>query len=131
VHRRLIAVCASSRKFFKTFSTAPKSLMKKPTPVEALFSKLEAAYKPGSVKSAKTFYFSLEDEKWTVTLEPQRCRVERGKTVAQADVVLKTSPDLFVKMWHGEFTPGVGDFLAGRVKANDPAALKAFLAAFQ
>ncbi len=99
--------------------------------IETLFTKLPQKYKAGAVKAAKTFYFSLDEEKWTVTLDPAMCRVEPGKTVEKADVVLKTSADLFLKMWNGEYTPGMGDFLAGRIKSNDPQALKTFIAAFE
>jgi putative sterol carrier protein len=99
--------------------------------IPTLFNSLPKKYKTGSVKAARTFYFSLDEEKWTVTLEPQACKVENGKTVEKADVVLKTSAELFLKMWNGEYTPGMGDFLAGRIKSNDPQALKTFIAAFE
>lgn len=100
--------------------------------IEDIFSGLEAAYRPGVFKEKATYYFSLgDDEKWTVTVGPRSCKVRRGKHVAQADCVLKTTPELFLKMWNGRYTPGVGDFLSGRIKSNDPQRLKPFLDAFK
>lgn len=99
--------------------------------VSEIFDGLRANYKAGAFDEQKTFYFSLGDDKWTVTVGPKSCRVETGKTVDQADCVLKTSPELFLKMWNGEHTPGMGDFMSGRVKSNDPFALKPFMEAFK
>ncbi|HNB70083.1 MAG TPA: SCP2 sterol-binding domain-containing protein [Acidobacteriota bacterium] len=98
--------------------------------VGEIFKGMKSAYKKGAFKEEKSFYFSLGDDKWTVIVGPKKCVVEAGKTIEQADCVLKTSPELFVKMWNREHTPGMGDFMSGRVKSNDPSALKTFLDAF-
>src|SRR6188768_2477450 len=99
--------------------------------VEDIFTGLKSHYKPGILKKQQTFYISLgEDEKWTVTVGPDDCLVERGQTVQNADCVLKTDPDLFVKMWNGEYKPGMSDFMTGRIKSNNPYALKALIDAF-
>lgn len=98
--------------------------------VKEIFTGLKTAYKSGSFKEPKSFYFSLGDDKWTVTLGPKTCRVEEGKTIEQADFVLKTSGELFVKMWNGDYKPGLSDFMSGRIKANDPYALQNFMNAF-
>ncbi|MFQ3581930.1 MAG: SCP2 sterol-binding domain-containing protein [Chloracidobacterium sp.] len=103
----------------------------KPTsPIAAIFNGLEKTYRAGAYAKPTTFYFSLDDEKWTVTLDATACQVTKGKVTDQADVVLKTSAELFLQMWRGEYKPGAGDFFAGRIKSNDPQALKAFIAAF-
>ena len=99
--------------------------------VAEIFSGLQASFNPKAVKEAKTFYFSLGDEKWTVSISPKECKVEKGKTIDEADCVLKTSPELFVKIWNGEHSPGMGDFMSGRIKSNDPYGLKTFTAAFK
>ena len=101
------------------------------TSIEEIFTGMKAAYKAGSYKEQKSFYFSLGDDKWTVTVGPRSCRVDAGKTVDEADCVLKTSPELFIKMWNGDYTPGMGDFMTGRVKSNDPYALKPFMESFK
>ncbi len=103
---------------------------KSSSPIAAIFSNLEKKYRPGAYAKPTTFYFSLDDEKWTVTLDAKACRVTKGKVTDQADVVLKTSSDLFLQMWRGEYQPGAGDFFTGRIKSNDPQALKTFMAAF-
>ncbi|MCS7081149.1 MAG: SCP2 sterol-binding domain-containing protein [Chloracidobacterium sp.] len=103
----------------------------KPTsPIAAIFQELAKQYRAGVFTKPTTFYFSLDDEKWTVTLDAQTCRVTQGKATEQADVVLKTSAELFLRMWRGEYQPSAGDFFAGRIKSNDPAALKSFMKAF-
>ena len=98
--------------------------------VEDIFSSLEARYKPGVVQRTQTFYFSLDDYKYTVTLDPQSCKVEEGKTVENADCFVKTSSELFLKMYNGEHTPGMADFMTGRIKSNNPYLMKTFVDAF-
>jgi len=99
--------------------------------VDGIFGGLEERYISGSVKETQTFYFSLDDHKWTVTLEPDGCKVEEGKTVENADCFVKTSADLFLRMYNGEHFPGVTDFMTGRIKSNNPYAMKTFVDAFR
>lgn len=91
------------------------------------FDSMKKRYKPASLKAAqKTFYFSLgdaPDQKWIMTLTPQGCDVKQGKSDA-ADVVLKTSEDLFLKLIRGEWIPGAMDFMRGKIKTNDIDGLK-------
>lgn len=98
--------------------------------VEDVFNSLEGRYKPGVIKKTQTFYFSLDDDKWTVTLDPDKCTVENDKTVENADCFVKTSKDLFLKMYNGEYKPGMTDFMTGRIKSNNPYAMKTFVDAF-
>ncbi|MBI2900502.1 MAG: hypothetical protein HYY17_09970 [Planctomycetes bacterium] len=100
--------------------------------LKKLFGDLKKKFQPGVVGQTTTFYLSLGDEKsqkWTVTLGPDDCSAVEGK-VENADVVLKTSADLFVRMTKGEYRPGVGDFLSGKVKSNDPEKLELLEKAF-
>jgi putative sterol carrier protein len=91
------------------------------------FESMKKRYKPANLKAAqKTFYFSLgdaPDQKWVMTLTPQACEVKPGK-VDNADVVLKTSEELFLKLIRGEWVPGAMDFMRGKIKANDIDGLK-------
>lgn len=98
--------------------------------VDEVFHKLPERYKPGVVKRPQTYYFSIDDHKYTVTLDAESCTVEEGKTVENADCFLKTSEDLFLKMYNGEHRPGMADFMSGRIKSNNPYALKGFIDAF-
>jgi long-chain acyl-CoA synthetase len=82
---------------------------------------LKTRFRPGSVDRKTTYYLSLgegEGEKWTVTLTGDACEVAPGKP-ANADCVLKTSADLFVKIMNGTHKPGPMDFMTGKIKTND------------
>ncbi len=98
--------------------------------VEDIFRELESRFKPGVVTKEQTFYFSVDEHKYTVTVGPDSAKVEEGKTVENADCFVKTSEDLFLKMYNGEHTPGVSDFMSGRIKSNNPFLMKTFVDAF-
>jgi putative sterol carrier protein len=98
--------------------------------VEEIFNSLEGSFRPDSVKGPVTYYYSVGEMKKTVTIGPDACRVEQGKTVENADCVCKTSEALFLKIWHEGYMPGMKDFMSGAIKSNNPQALKKFLAAF-
>lgn len=86
------------------------------------FASLQQRYKPGVLEAPLTIYFSLGDEpgqKWTALLTPESCVIQPGKTEG-ADLLLKTSEELFLKLLRREWTPGVMDFMSGRFKSNDP-----------
>jgi hypothetical protein len=92
--------------------------------IPTIFEKLPARYKTGKVTAKSVYYFSIGDYKYTVVLEPDGCSVEQGKTVEDADVVLKTTPKLFEKMVIEGKLPGPLDIARGKVKTNDPGGLK-------
>lgn len=98
--------------------------------VEEIFYSLEASFRPCSERRPVTYYYSVGEVKKTVTIGPNACRVEEGKTVEDADCVCKTSEAFFLKIWHEGYMPGMKDFLSGAIKSNNPQALKDFLAAF-
>ena len=50
--------------------------------------------------------------------------VELGKKVENADIVLKTTPEIFEKMVLKGKLPGPIDIARGKVKTNDPVGLK-------
>jgi long-chain acyl-CoA synthetase len=89
------------------------------------FEDLKGRYKTGKIDAPMTFYFSLGDDpgqKWTAKLTPDSCEVEQGKS-EDADVFLKVSEERFLKLLRGEWTPGVMDFMSGKIKSNDPTKL--------
>ena len=61
---------------------------------------------------------------YTATLTPEACSVQPGKGVDRADVVLKTTEKLFLRMVVDGKMPGALDIARGRIKTNDPGALK-------
>ena len=97
--------------------------------VPEIFDGMKKAYKKGSISDSRTYYFSLDDFKYTVTIDGDKIKVEEGKTVDEADCVLKTSPDMFVKMWEG-YKPSMMDFMSGKIKSNNPTLLQDFAGAF-
>ena len=98
--------------------------------IDSIFEELEARFIPGVAKKEMSFYFSVDEHKWTVKVWPERCEVERGKTVENADCFVKTSEELFLKMYNGHHMPGVGDFMSGRIKSNNPYLMKTFVDVF-
>jgi putative sterol carrier protein len=98
--------------------------------VEEIFQGLKERFKPDVAKREQTFYFSIDDHRWTVHVGPDACSVEEGKTVENADCFVKTSAELFLKMYNGEHTPGMADFMTGRIKSNNPYLMKTFVDAF-
>lgn len=98
--------------------------------IDDIFGGLHTRFKPGVVTTPHTFYFSIDEHRYTVTVGPNDCTVEPGKTVEKADCYVKTSEELFMKMYNGEHTPGVSDFMSGRISSNNPYMMKTFVEAF-
>ncbi len=87
--------------------------------IPQLFAAMPGRYRSGKLDRPTTYYFSIGDHKYTVKLDATACVVEDGKTVENADCVLKTTPELFEKMVvHGKM-PGPIDIARGKVKTND------------
>lgn len=100
--------------------------------VGKVFKTLPKMFQKGKIQKPRTFYFSLgDDEKWTVTLSKDKCRVSAGKPGDDADCIFKASSEMFLDVWNGKHTPSAGDFLMGRIKSNNPLLLKEFVAAFR
>ena len=98
--------------------------------IEQIFATLPESFVAGVVTTPTSYYFSLDDSKKTVFVAADHCRVEEGRTVDNADCVCKTSEEFFLKIWQEDYRPGMGDFLSGRIKSNNPESLKIFLKAF-
>ena len=91
--------------------------------IPQLFAAMPSRYRAGKVDRSMSYYFSIGDHQYTVKVDPKACTVENGKTVENADCVLKTTPELFEKMViHGKI-PGPIDIARGKVKTNDTGAL--------
>ena len=72
--------------------------------VEEIFSSLESSFKAGVLRERHSFYFSIDDHKWTVVVDSESCSVERGKTVENADCFVKTSEEMFLKIYNGQIS---------------------------
>ena len=97
---------------------------------EEILAALPEMYRIGVFSVATTFYFSIGDVKKTLTLDCEGCTVEDGKTVEEADCVCKTSAEMFTRIWHDGYRPGIMDFMGGAIKSNAPQLLQQFLQAF-
>jgi putative sterol carrier protein len=92
--------------------------------IKKIFDTLPSRYIKGSVDKLTTYYFSIGEDKYTVRITKDEAKVEPGKTVENADVILKTTPELFEKMvLHGK-APGPIDIARGKIKTNDPMGLQ-------
>jgi long-chain acyl-CoA synthetase len=103
-----------------------------PDELRSTLEAMKSRFKPGVVPKKTTYYLSLGDgegEKWTVTLTPTACEVAAGK-IENADCVLKTSADLFIKLVGGKYKPGITDFLTGKIKTSDVDLLRRLQQAF-
>ena len=97
---------------------------------EGIFSTMQGSYVKGVFTLPTTFYFSIGEVKKTVTLDAEKCTVEDGKTVEEADCVCKTSWEMFNRIWNDGYRPGIIDFMGGAIKSNDPQLLQQLLVAF-
>ncbi|HMY17374.1 MAG TPA: AMP-binding protein, partial [Polyangium sp.] len=110
------------------------AMPKQEHPLVVLFRELQSKFVPGRVTAPVTYYFTLGNEneaKWTLRIEPNKCEARIGKPEgAQADCVLKTSPDIFFKICREAYTPSPMEFMSGQVKSNDISLLLTFQKVF-
>ncbi len=92
--------------------------------ISQIFEQMPGRYIKGKVTKTTTYYFSIGDDRYTLELTPEAASVKPGKAVDNADVVLKTTPQLFEKMVLKGKMPGPIDIARGKVKTNDPVQLK-------
>jgi long-chain acyl-CoA synthetase len=100
-----------------------------------IFESLSDKFATSQVDAKVSFYFSLgdlDDHKWTITVDPDKCNVSMGKPQnGKADCVVKTSPEIFRKMIEESYVPSFDEFMNGTIKTNDPNLLMRFQAVFQ
>ncbi|MEM7152214.1 MAG: hypothetical protein AAF799_05195 [Myxococcota bacterium] len=92
--------------------------------IAQIFEEMPKRYIKGKASKTTVFYFSIDKLRYTVTISPEEVKVEPNRKVDNADVVLKTTAALFEKMVIKGKLPGPIDIARGKVKTNDPAALK-------
>lgn len=95
-----------------------------------IFDSLCESFVTGVAEQQLSYYFSLGEVKKTVMLSADGCRVEDGRTVANADCVCKCNSAFFEQIWHDGYRPGLGDFLSAKIKSNNPDLLQLFLKCF-
>jgi long-chain acyl-CoA synthetase len=103
-------------------------------PMVRLFSELEGKFRAGETERPVSYYVTLGSDdlaKWTVRVDSRECEVRPGKPAAQADCVLKTSPEIFTKIVREAYVPSPADFLSGAFKSNDAGLLMTFQRVFR
>jgi len=99
--------------------------------VRSILEALPGRYIPDSGQDTVTYYLSIGDERWTLSLDSENCQIAEGRTVERADCVLKCTPDLFVRMvLHGQM-PGALDIARGRIRTNSPMMLRSLQERFR
>jgi len=99
--------------------------------IESIFKGLGKRFNKANVRKERLYHFELgKDESWTVRLTREKCHIERGGGDG-ADVYFKGPAKLFLDVWNGRHELGPKDFLTGKVKSNNPLALRDFVKAFQ
>jgi hypothetical protein len=69
--------------------------------VEAIFKGFCKRFNKANVTAERSYYFFFgEDEKWTVRITKEKCKVERGKN-EEADCFFKGSAEFFFDVWNG------------------------------
>jgi long-chain acyl-CoA synthetase len=110
------------------------ALAPKEHPLVTLFRDLEKKFVAGRVDKPVSYYFTLgaEDEaKWSMRIDPTGVEIKNGKPPGGvADCVLKTTPDIFMKIVREAYTPSPMEFMTGAVKSNDISLLQTFQKVF-
>ncbi len=107
-------------------STGGSTSMESVNDVKEVFRALPSRFRREKADENLSYYFSIDDEHWTVLVTPDSCTVQPGKTVDSADCFLKTSTEIFLGTINGTYTPNMSDLMMGRVKTNNPFLLQKF-----
>lgn len=102
------------------------SQMEELTDVAEVFRLMPTMFRKGKTDRQLVYYFSIEDEQWTVFIGPDSCEVKQGKAVENADCFLKTSKQIFLGTVSGTYTPSMTDLIMGKIKTNNPMLLQTF-----
>lgn len=95
--------------------------------MEQIFSEAVTAYQ--GLDGVFTFYFSIDEKRYTIFADGQKLQVEEGKKVENADCVCKVTSELFKKIWYENYKPGMKEIFSGDLKTNSPELLQKFLKA--
>ena len=98
--------------------------------VASVFQALPSRFRLGVAAEQLSFYFSIDEERWTVVITSETCIVEVGRTIENADCILKTSAEIFLGAINGTYNPSLTDLLTGRVKTNNPFLIQKFIEVF-
>lgn len=92
--------------------------------IDRMISGLTQRYVPGKLSQTRSYYFSVDSNKYTLVCHPDRCEVRPGPSDGQADVVIKCTAKIFEKVFVKGGMPGPIDIARGKFKTNDVDGLK-------
>ena len=87
--------------------------------VAHIFTTLQNQYRTGQIDKDIVYYFSIGSDKYTLFARRDGCEVQKGKTVDNADCVVKADPKLFSNMVLKGKKPGMMDITRGKIKFSD------------
>lgn len=89
--------------------------------IDQIFEHMSRRYRQGRVPDVRSYYFSIgEAHKYTVTLSPDACQVEPGRTNDQCDCVLKATEKVFLNLVVKRRPPGPLAIARGHIRTNSP-----------
>ncbi len=100
-------------------------------PVADLFAEIPGRFVPGGLDRRICWYFSLGEDRWTVTADASSATVRRGRPEGAADCVVKTNAALWTRMVREAHAPDPSDFIGGAIKTSDLNLLMAFAQGFR
>ena len=81
------------------------------------------------VSKPLTIYFVVDDTRVTVSLTPEGCTFENGKSSELADCVCRIGTEMLLSIWDEGYQPGGRNFPSGKIRSNNPAILQGCLVA--
>ena len=102
-----------------------------PEPMSTVFAELAGRFLPDAAEAPITWYFTLGEEKWTVSADKAHSEVRAGRPSGSADCVVKTSADMMRRIIRDGYTPEVSEFVSGVIKTNDIPGLLSFSQIFR
>lgn len=86
--------------------------------IQEIFDTMPSRYKSGVLDGTLHYYFSISGDKWTVTVSPDKCTVASGKTVDNADCVIKADAKVFADLVIRGKQPGALAIARGKFKTS-------------
>ena len=87
--------------------------------INEIFEAMPTYYQKGHTDKKLIYYFSVGEDKWTVTVDSDSCVAQPGKQTNNADCVVKVDPQLFIRIIKEGKPPSTMDIMRGRLKSNN------------
>ena len=98
---------------------------------EEIIEELQRRYDPARIKKPSTWALALNGKggpRYTLEISTENLVIKKGKH--DADIVIITSDEFLRKIVFEAFTPGVPEFVSGKIKSNNPMGMMEFQAIF-